>query len=370
MRQRQCGDATDQRQRHRAQHDQAQPQRAVACVEQGQHQQQRQQGQAGDAPGGGGLRLVFPFQAQFIARRQRQVRQCILGGTRGQVEAAGARIGRHGDAAAQVLAQDLARTIAALDVAEPAQRHRAGGSVDRNVAEHGGTQRVLRQAQHQIEAFFAFDDARQRIADGELAQRLLHPRRRDAVLRSAARIDADLHLRRLGLRLRLHVGEAGDALEPVHHLVGQAAQHGQILAIELHRQRCAHTGEQVIEPVRDGLAEDQRRRQRAHARAQIRHHLGTRPAIGAQGEFEFGIVQALGVLVLLGAAGAAADAGHLGHIQRQFLRRGADLVCGLQRNARPQQQVYGQAAFIERRQKAARQTGCENAGAGQQEQRK
>ena len=72
-------------------------------------------------------------------------------------------------------------------------------------------------------------------------------------------------------------------------------------------------------------------------------------------DFEIGRMDAFGMLVEFGAAGAPADRFHLGHIEEQPLGDQADAVRFGKRNAGIEQHVDGEGAFVEGRQERARQ---------------
>jgi hypothetical protein len=84
---------------------------------------------------------------------------------------------------------------------------------------------------------------------------------RDAVARRRFVIQMDLHLRNQHLLLHLQVGDAGDARQLLAQAVGLRAQGGEVVAVDLQGDLRAHPGEQVVQAVRDGLADANRRRQ-------------------------------------------------------------------------------------------------------------
>ena len=76
---------------------------------------------------------------------------------------------------------------------------------------------------------------------------------------------------------------------------------------------------------------------------------------GLQIDFEFADMDAFGMFVEFGAAGAAADRLHLRHLHDQLFGDGADAVRFRERYARIEIDLDVESALIERRQERARQ---------------
>jgi hypothetical protein len=78
-----------------------------------------------------------------------------------------------------------------------------------------------------------------------------------------------LDLRRQHLLLDFEIGDAGNTGQPAAQRVGLPAQRVEVVAKYLDGDLRAHAGEHVVDPVRDGLADGNRRRQVDQAAANI-----------------------------------------------------------------------------------------------------
>jgi hypothetical protein len=110
----------------------------------------------------------------------------------------------------------------------------------------------------------------------------------------------------------------------------------------------------VVEAMPDRLPDVDRHRQHGQPRADI----GVDIFLGARGAFEvdieLAVVHALGMLIKLGAPGAAADRTDFRHLGDDPLGDEAKAVRFRQRNPRVVLERDQQRAFVERRQEAAR----------------
>ncbi len=144
--------------------------------------------------------------------------------------------------------------------------------------------------------------------------------------------------------------------EPLAQILRDGCAAFEIVAEDLERDLGAHAGQHVIEPMRDRLPDIDRRPAAPRAARGCRRR--SRPCCATTGfevDLDLGGVHALGMLVEFGAAGAAADDLHLGHLEHQPLGDQADAIRFGERDAGIEQHVDGERAFVERRQEGARQ---------------
>ena len=112
----------------------------------------------------------------------------------------------------------------------------------------------------------------------------------------------------------------------------------------------------MIEAVRDRLADgDATTGSTRELGADVGEHLLLAALRAGQIDVDLGVVDALGVLIELGAAGAPAEALHLGNLHDQPLGDGAEAVGLGQRDAGVVLQVDEDGALVERRQERPRQ---------------
>ncbi len=147
----------------------------------------------------------------------------------------------------------------------------------------------------------------------------------------------------------------GIGLEAVFEVGGEAAQGVVVVAVDLERDLRAHARQHVIEAMRDRLPDGDACRQHGQARADVGQHLFAAARRLAQVDIELAVVDALGVLVELGAAGAAADRAHLRHVGDNLLGEAADAIGFGQADAGLQHDADQHRALVERRQEGARQ---------------
>ena len=117
----------------------------------------------------------------------------------------------------------------------------------------------------------------------------------------------------------------------------------------------AHARQHVIEAVRDRLADIERDRQHGEARADVGDNDILAAAALLQVDFDFRGVDAFGMLIEFGAAGAPAHSLDLRHLQHKLLGNQADAVRFGERDAGVEQHVDGEGALVEGRQERARQ---------------
>jgi hypothetical protein len=117
-------------------------------------------------------------------------------------------------------------------------------------------------------------------------------------------------------------------------VLGQRAQGVEILAEDLEGDLRAHAREHVVEAMGDRLADIGRHRQHGEPGADVGDDRVLGPPAGLERDLDLGGVDTLGMLVELGAAGAAADALHLRHLHDQALGDEPDPVALGQRDPR------------------------------------
>ena len=89
--------------------------------------------------------------------------------------------------------------------------------------------------------------------------------------------------------------------------LGERAQRVEVVAVDLERDLGAHAGEHVVEPVADRLADVDAAGQHTEARADIGQIACLPRSDACESDVDLGGMHALGMLIELGAAGAAAD---------------------------------------------------------------
>ena len=140
--------------------------------------------------------------------------------------------------------------------------------------------------------------------------------RLQAVERGPRVVDDDLQLRDAHLLFDLQVGEAGDAWPGAPRSASASARSvSRSSPKNLDGDLRPHARQHVIEPVRDRLADIERDRQHGKPRADIGDDRVLAAPASLQVDFDFGGVDAFGMLVELGAAGAPADGFDLGHVR-------------------------------------------------------
>ena len=245
--------------------------------------------------------------------------------------------------------------VGLLDLGDLARRNPAGRRLDQEVAEPLRRAQVVRQPHHHVEAAVAVDHARHHAAVRQPAELIDHRRGLHAVKRGAAVIDADFELRDAHLLLDLQVGQAGNRRELAAQLFGLArmvsrsspkifSAISERMPDSMWSSRC-----EIGWPI---LTDSGSTESRARISATISVFGRVRRL---QIDFEFGDVDALGMLVEFGAAGAPADRFHLRHLHDQAFGDRADAVGFGKRDAGIEGDLDGEGAFVERRQERARQ---------------
>ena len=107
----------------------------------------------------------------------------------------------------------------------------------------------------------------------------------------------------------------------------------------------------------DRLADGDRNRQHGQPLANVGVDLRLRAGRAREVDVDLAVMDALGVLVELGAAGAAPDRFDLRHLREQALGDEPEPMQFRERNARIVLKREHERALVERRQKAARQQG-------------
>ncbi|MDT4871152.1 hypothetical protein FQZ97_1062690 [compost metagenome] len=92
-------------------------------------------------------------------------------------------------------------------------------------------------------------------------------------MRGLAVIESHIDLRYQYLALDRDIDESWYGSKPPAHVLRQAAQRIEIIAIDLQRDLCPHAGKQVIQPVGNRLADGHRRRETGKLGADGGHHL-------------------------------------------------------------------------------------------------
>ena len=271
-------------------------------------------------------------------------------------EVAAGDIGLDDDPALHAFAHNDVRALGFLDVREQAQRHEAAtGRIDGDGGDGlGGTAGLVVEAQHDVESFLALEDLRDGFAlEGEFAH-LGDLADHHAVFGGLVAVEPDVGLRHEHLLLDLQIDDARDCGHHAAELLSLGAQGGEVFAENLDCDLGAHAGEQVVDAVRDGLAEvDAEAGDRVEPGAEVVEDVLA--AAGGRLQFDLDLrgVDALGVVVEFGAAGAAAGLPDLGDFLDEFLGEGADAVGLGEGDAGDGDEVDGDAAFVEGRQKFA-----------------
>ena len=230
-------------------------------------------------------------------------------------------IGEHGNAPAAVLALDLVGSVGLDDLRHGRQRDAAGGALDQHLAQRARAAVGIAQAQDDIEALRLVDDLRDDAAVGQRLERFRDALGVEPVACRLVVVDAHLQLRDAHLLFGLQVDDAGDRLEARFQVGGKAAQRVVVVAVDLERDLRAHTRQHVIEPVGDGLADGDARREHGQPLADVGEHLFAAALRCSQVDIELAVVDAFGMLVELGAPGAAADRVAPPAPRRRFPRR-------------------------------------------------
>ena len=173
----------------------------------------------------------------------------------------------------------------------------------------------VRQPHHHIEAAIAVDDARHHAAVRQPADLIDHRRRLHAVERGARIIDPDFELRNADLLLDLHVGRGRELRQAcrasssaVLRMVSRSSPKifsaiSARMPDSMWSSRCAIGWPTLTD---SGSTPS--------SRPDIGDDLGLRPRRRIEIDFEFADMDAFGMLVEFGAAGAAADRLHLRHL--------------------------------------------------------
>ena len=320
--------AANERQRDVRHDDAGQHGRAVARVKHQEHHRQRDQRQPDDELRRLLLSLELPFQTDEAARRQGRLVDHLADVTDHAAHVRAIGVGVDHDAAPPVLPTDLVGAVGFFHRCEAGHGQAPGGRVHQCAGQVLRAAPVVGQAQHQLVALVAIDQLR---AVGAIGQGLQHAdglAGRKPCLRQALRVQAHHDLRDQHLLFHRQVHQARDARQTLSHLLGQATQGVGVVPVDLHSDLRPHPGQQVIQPVRNRLADGHLGRQRRELSADLGHHLlavhGL--AIAAHVHIDLGRVHALGMFVHLGAAGAASDLGHPRYVDDELLGQGAHAV--------------------------------------------
>ena len=182
---------------------------------------------------------------------------------------------------------------------------------------------------------------------------------RQSVERRPPVIDLDAQLRDEHLLFDLQIHDPGHGGKPLAGFLGEAAQGFEVVAENLQHDLRANARLQMIEPMADRLTDRDRNRQHRELLADVRIDFGLRSCRAREVHIDFAEIDALGMLVEFGAAGAAPDRFHFGNLRKQTLGDEAEPMRLRKRNSGIVLDRKHQRAFVEGRQEAARQQCCE-----------
>ena len=177
----------------------------------------------------------------------------------------------------------------------------------------------------------------------------------------------DLHLIDEDLLFGLEIDQSRNALQRGLGSGGVETQLIEVGAEDFHRNLRAHTREQMIKPVRNGLADVHHYTgDLSEFAPNIVENLAATTGGLPEVHVDLGVMDAFGVLIEFSPAGAPARGDDLRHAEQQVLRDCANTVRLNQRGARRRENVDGRGALVEVRQKQFAHPRVEREGAGDQ----
>ena len=330
-------------------------------VEDKKHGDQTQTAQEKDESRGPGLAFKLSAVSDIISLGQHDPlrhRSLRLPDHRDQIPPG--RVGRDVDAPLRILPVDHVRPHGLAHFRDQSEGNQLPGErIHRNGPDRLQVlPRFIGQSQHHVKSPLPLEH----LGHGRSLDRQLGVARRltrtQPVGRAFRAIETDMNLRHQGDPLDLHVGHPRDGNHRVTHLPGQPPQHPEIIAENFDRDLRLHPGEDVVDPVRDRLADTHPdARQRGQPRADVGENFRLGTCGGVQLEFDFRRVDLHDVLVALGPSGPAGDGAGFGHGGEQHLGHAAHPVALFQRGARGRDDKSGDASFVELREKLTPESG-------------
>ncbi len=198
----------------------------------------------------GGLPLgILAEHLGVIAQRELDLLEAAVDFGHDGAEVASRHVGADVDAPRGVFAIDHALRRPDAHVGHIAQAHvPAVGRVDRQIANaveaaarcgRAPDVHIVRLAiSEKVADFFACQQGRRRPA---------HIAGLEAIALRRGQIDLDLHLRHLGLELHVQIGDAGDALQGLLHLVRLVVDALQVGPIDAHDKGFAGSGQHLVD---------------------------------------------------------------------------------------------------------------------------
>ena len=194
----------------------------------------------------------------------------------------------------------------------------------------------------------AVEDAADRRAREARLDRLADIVGVQAVAGDRGAVQHEAHERDVHLLLEREVDDARHPADGLAHALAEPPQRGEIVAEHLDGDVGPRARQHVVDPVRDRLTDRHvGAGQRREPAAQIGEQLGARPAGVPQADVDFRRLDALDVLVELGAAGPAGGGDDFGLRQQDLFDAPADLVRLRERRAGQRVRLNGEAAFVE-----------------------
>ena len=173
-------------------------------------------------------------------------------------------------------------------------------------------------------------------------------------MRRGFSVDANHDLRNIDGLLHVEVDESLDVGDGVANLLGIHANLIEVLADDLDGERCPLPREHMVDAVRDGLAQGELHPwNRGESLSDIGEELCFAAGVFAESNFDLRRLDALNVLVSLGASCAPRRRHHGGVFQERSLGEGAKRVGLFKRGSRKRDRRDRQTAFVELRQKRA-----------------
>src|SRR6266516_2658234 len=316
----QRNDAADQSQRNIAHDDQGENCGAIAAVEHQEDGRQRNERERTYAQGRLFLRLEGAFQTGRVSLRNLDIREDAtdIRRDRGHV-AATVTVAIHDDAAARALTLNLVGTVRFRDLGKHAERDVTRWRSNQEITQSCRRAVLVGEAYHNVEAAVAVDDLRYSSTIRKGVQRLCHRGWCQPVKRGAFIVHLYAQLRDEHLFFDLEIDYARHHRELLARGLGETTKRFQVVAENLQDDLRTHPRLQVIQPMADRLADGDRNGQRGKALANIDVDFRFRTCRAREVHIDLAEMNALGVLIEFGAAGAATDRLDLGHLRDQPL---------------------------------------------------
>ena len=223
----------------------------------------------------------------------------------------------------------------------------ADGRGNKQLREPFGGSIGVGEPHHHVETLVALDDLRHDAAIRQPVQRFRDGRWRYAIERDPLEVYGNAKLRDPHLLLDLKVDKPWHRRQLGSEALGERAQRVDILAVDLQRNLGAHPRQQMVEAVRDWLADVDRGGQGCERCANVCQDLRLGTSRWLEIDIDLARMNAFCVLIEFSPTGATSHRKNFGNCKDQLFRDQSEPVRFSQRNARRVERADRQRAFVE-----------------------